>query len=233
MCANSSGDPFHTPAPFDGVNQELPIRVGIALTPGGREPHADITNALKNAATQLEDAGYIVDEVELPELNRASEIYTQIMGNYGRLTAEPKRAPVGVISEEFDQFWAAFAEPWEAATGEVTHDPMMERGVIAHAWGRMMEKRPLILAPIATLPAWKVGSDLKQEFNATWLESLRSVVAINLLGLPSVALPIGLAGGLPHGVQIIGRRFREDLCLQAAEAIETRLQPITPIEPHG
>jgi hypothetical protein len=40
-----------------------------------------------------------------------------------------------------------------------------------------------------------------------------------------------LAGGLPQGVQIIGPRFREDLCLDAAAAIEERTEPLTPVDP--
>jgi amidase len=37
--------------------------------------------------------------------------------------------------------------------------------------------------------------------------------------------------GLPIGVLITGRRLREDLCLEAAEAIEARLGLATPIDP--
>ncbi|MEU7033058.1 hypothetical protein ABZ958_05155 [Streptomyces sp. NPDC046237] len=36
---------------------------------------------------------------------------------------------------------------------------------------------------------------------------------------------------LPSGVQIIGRAFREDLCLAAAQEIEDRLGVLTPIDP--
>jgi amidase len=32
-------------------------------------------------------------------------------------------------------------------------------------------------------------------------------------------------------VQVIGPRYREDLCLQAAAAIEDRLGTLTPIDP--
>jgi dUTPase len=46
-----------------------------------------------------------------------------------------------------------------------------------------------------------------------------------------VAVPTGIANGLPVGVQIIGPRFREDLCLAAAEAIEARVPRLTPIDP--
>ena len=54
---------------------------------------------------------------------------------------------------------------------------------------------------------------------------------INLLGLPAVTVPVGRDGGLPQAVQIIGPRFREDLCLDAAAAIEARTGPLTPVDP--
>jgi amidase len=41
------------------------------------------------------------------------------------------------------------------------------------------------------------------------------------------------ATGLPIGVLITGGRLREDLCLDAAEAIEARLGVVTPIDPVG
>jgi amidase len=43
---------------------------------------------------------------------------------------------------------------------------------------------------------------------------------MNLLGLPSVAVPTGIIDGLPTGVQIVGRKFREDQCFDAAQAVE-------------
>ena len=40
------------------------------------------------------------------------------------------------------------------------------------------------------------------------------------LGLPSVSLPTGTADGLPTGVQLIGRRFYEEQCLDIAQDVE-------------
>jgi amidase len=65
----------------------------------------------------------------------------------------------------------------------------------------------------------------------SWYQAIRLVVVVNLLGLPAVATPVGVADGLPQSVQIIGPRYREDLCLDAAEAIEARWGSITPIDP--
>jgi amidase len=63
------------------------------------------------------------------------------------------------------------------------------------------------------------------------MRGMRMAVAINALSLPAVALPVGVADGLPQSVQVIGPRFREDLCLDAAAAIEERAGIITPIDP--
>jgi amidase len=53
------------------------------------------------------------------------------------------------------------------------------------------------------------------------------------LGLPSVAVPTGLAQGLPVGVQVVAARWREDLALDAAEIIEAAAPLPTPIDPRG
>jgi len=60
---------------------------------------------------------------------------------------------------------------------------------------------------------------------------MRMVVPINILGLPSCAVPVGADEGLPQGVQLIGAQFREDLLLDAAQAIEDRAPVLTPIQP--
>ena len=52
---------------------------------------------------------------------------------------------------------------------------------------------------------------------------MRPVMPANLLGLPAAAVPAGKAAGLPAGVQVMGARFQELACLEAAEAIESAL----------
>ena len=95
-----------------------------------------------------------------------------------------------------------------------------------------LEAYPLILGPVSTAPPFAVGHDIEGGEQALGVrDSMRLTVIANLLGLPAVAVPVGLAAGLPQGVQLIGRRYREDRCLAAAQAIEDRLGVITPIEP--
>jgi Asp-tRNA(Asn)/Glu-tRNA(Gln) amidotransferase A subunit family amidase len=49
-------------------------------------------------------------------------------------------------------------------------------------------------------------------------------------GPAALALPTGVADGPPQGVQLIGDRYREDLCLQAGYVIEAALPVDTPID---
>jgi amidase len=50
---------------------------------------------------------------------------------------------------------------------------------------------------------------------------------INFLALPAGVVPIGLVESLPAGIQVVGRRYREDLILNAMETIESRVGVLT------
>jgi amidase len=76
-----------------------------------------------------------------------------------------------------------------------------------------------------------VGADRTTAGVIEILRAMRMALAINTLSLPAVALPVGTADGLPRSVQVIGPRYREDLCLDAAAAIEERVGILTPIDP--
>jgi amidase len=107
----------------------------------------------------------------------------------------------------------------------------MARQSLARAWAEFQVTYPLILAPVSTLPPVAVGADLTPDGVAHLIQAMRMVVAVNLLGLPSASVPVGIDEGLPQAVQIIGPRYREDLCLDAAEALEQACGVFTPIDP--
>jgi amidase len=51
------------------------------------------------------------------------------------------------------------------------------------------------------------------------------------LGHLALAVPVGSHGRLRPGVQILAPRFREDLCLDAAEVVEAAEGVVVPIDP--
>ena len=73
-----------------------------------------------------------------------------------------------------------------------------------------------------------MGTDLDKGRVAETIRTMRMAMA---LGLPAVALPVGIADGLPQVVQVIGPPYREGSRLDAAQAIEERCGIFTPIDP--
>jgi amidase len=81
---------------------------------------------------------------------------------------------------------------------------------------------------------FEVGFDVAAPENVAATGAMaRPVLPANLFGLPSVCVPAGrdAATGLPIGVLLTGRRMRDGQCLDAAQAIESRLGLKTPIDP--
>jgi len=107
----------------------------------------------------------------------------------------------------------------------LAYDPCVPAEVVT-TWGVV-----LIVAPISTDLPFEAGKDLAFAEVAAIVRAMRMAIAVNALGLPAVALPVGIGDGLPQAVQVIGPRYREDLCLDAAAAVEERLGIITPIDP--
>jgi amidase len=117
-------------------------------------------------------------------------------------------------------------------TVEAEYQLHTQRYKVAKAFQSFMTDYPIMVGPTWTQPPFPLGFDIASKENA-WqvVEMFRFVLPANLLGLPAACVPTGLAGGLPTGVQVIGARFREDLCLDAAQSIEDILGTLTPIDP--
>jgi amidase len=108
---------------------------------------------------------------------------------------------------------------------------LADRNRIAREWSLFLAKYPIVVGPVATSPPFAVGADLSKDTLSEFVMSLRLVTTVSLLGLPSAVVPVGMINGLPQSVQIITTRYREDICLDAGEAIEQRVEPFTPIDP--
>ena len=129
------------------------------------------------------------------------------------------------------RFVTAFFAAADRSDLSVSFQGLMDRQAILRAWGEFQERYPLIVAPVGTEDPFAVGADRTTVGVTEILRAMRMALAVNTLSLPAVALPVGVGDGLPRSVQIIGPRYREDLCLDAAAAIEERVGVVTPIDP--
>jgi amidase len=132
----------------------------------------------------------------------------------------------------FGLFLDIFGSPGGYADGVMLQ---VQRHMVARAWSEFFADHPLIVGPTWCQPQFEHGYDVAgPESGKDMFNLMRFVLPANLLGLPAACVPTGNASsGLPLGVQIIGDRFREDMCLDAAEAVEQKLGVITPIDLAG
>ncbi len=88
-----------------------------------------------------------------------------------------------------------------------------------------LETFPVALTPLSVQRTTAARADLDGDASVRSLfwNDLRFMSSINVLGLPAAVVPVGLVSGNPVGVQLIGSRYREDLCLDAAAVIESKV----------
>jgi amidase len=236
MAAPDARDPWWVPAPFDGPPLALPIRVAVvreAADLGGVALSPAIAAALDQATAALSEAGYLIVDDKTPGLSEAAtlrndlfipEFLEFVRPDYERYGDDGLRTAMRFMMENAPN------------RGPVANlKALAERTRLIRAWNLFLEQTPLVLTPISTELPYRHDFDIESAArNAEVWRQCSTLRAIPVLGLPAMAVPTGLAGELPVGVQLIGPRFREDVIFSAAEVIEASindLQPLTPIDP--
>ena len=219
MAQHDARDPWWVPAPLDGPRLDPPIKVAVTKTPAGIACHGAVATAIDQAASHLADAGYAVAAVNPPLVAEIAENWRTLLMTDTKVMMEASIREHGSrdINQVIDDYLAA-SNPRD---GEGYIRALADRTRLLRAWSVFMEDYPLVLAPVSQVPPFPQGEDLKGTARVRQMLDEQSMLyGVNALGLPAAAVPTGLHDGLPMGVQIIGPRLREDLCLDAAEAVE-------------
>ena len=222
-------DPQTIDAPL--VGRAMPKRVALVPEPIGGATDANVAESVRVAGRALEAAGYEVEEIEPPMLFEAYLAWSELMMTSLAVSA-PLLVPfMGEGGQRFLEFTRVEYPPSTPETLALMHQ---SRYRVARAWRQFMRDYPLVVGPTWTQPPFAHGFDIESPETAMQVvELFRFVLPANLMGLPAACVPTGTANGLPTGVQVIGDLFREDLCLNAAEAVEERVGVLTPIDPRS
>jgi amidase len=226
MCRPSDRDPWYVPAPL-GSGNDGQLRVAVVRDPAGAGVEPSVAEAVDRAARALLEAGHAVADAEPPGVAEAAR-------GWGALIAADLERMTPFVDQlacpDAKRFLEIAREAIPAPTAEAYSLAFAGRHGLLRAWADFFRSYDVVLAPIATMPAFPVGADLQPSGAGAFVTALRMVVAVNYLGLPSAAVPLGDSAA-PQAVQLIGPRFREDLCLDAAEAVERSLGARAPIDP--
>ena len=231
VIAPDARDPWHVPLPWQGPAIDGPLRIGWTDATFGFDLHPEVARALAAARAALSDAGYILEEIAPPAMPEAGTLgYSALMTEVAALMG-PDIARHGsqTLQDIFQQYYK-FAPPLPM---DDYLRAVARRTAFAREWSLLSERYPLVLTPFLPQPFFTPGRDAEGAEGA--LEALGSAIwsyAMNFMNLPAGNLPAGLAqldrGPVPIGVQIVGRRWREDLVVDAMIAIEDRLGALAP-----
>ncbi|WP_164659830.1 amidase family protein [Tropicibacter sp. Alg240-R139] len=219
-------DPFHAPLPWRGETLDGPIKVGFTKETYEFDLHPEVSRALDMARDALTDAGYDVVEVDPPYLRDCGmDGYRTLMGEVLALMGpdiEKYGSPTirAIFDEYFDQF-----TPYKDT--DILR-MMAKRTFYARAWSEFQQDYPLVLCPFLPQPFFAPDRDTQGAAGVR--EVLGSALwsySMNFMGLPAACVPTHVAelpqGPQPMSVQIVARRWREDLAVDASAAIEGRL----------
>lgn len=223
-------DPRAVPVPAYGEPLPGRVKVAVVADPGGHGVHPTVRAAVATAADALRDAGYDVrEERDVPRLDEALDAYGRITATEFAPTWPAVRALLGKGGDRY------IAMAMEQAPAADAAEFMKLMGVwmnIRRSWAEFLDTYPLVLGPVFTEPPVEPGLESRDRAGRDRVASgMRLCTVTSFVGVPGVAVPTGTADGLPTGVQVVGRAFREDLCLDAAQAIEDRLGVLAPIDP--
>jgi amidase len=231
MAVADPDDPRCADVALEGPPVKRPARVALVTDPAARGGVAPaVTAAVRRAGHWLADAGYAVEEVEPPELGTVADLWAAIAMDDVIAALEPAAAHYGDAGiKQALGLWRAIHPPRDP--GHVLQ-ALAQRDRLLRLWELFLEDHPLVVTPASNEPAFPVDLDLVDADTTRRIMAAQVMqLAVPVLGLPAVSVPTGVVDGLPMGVQIIAGRFREDLCLEAAAAIEARAPMPTPLDP--
>ncbi|HEV7771143.1 MAG TPA: amidase [Solirubrobacterales bacterium] len=215
LASSLAGEPFEAGEPRG-------IRIGIVRDTVSEDVAPAVREACEQAieALRAETGGEVV-EIELADLEAAA-LATVIIANtesLGNLSPErlnrldPGLSPIARGLIKFRLLLPAAA----SVKSHLVRTLMRRRLVNAFedvdliAWPTVPAVAPPLEAPLVELPSGVLTADQA---------NVRGAGLANLTGIPSVSVPVGLSDGLPIGLQLQAAWGRDELLLDAAEALE-------------
>jgi len=191
------------------------LRVAIHTDNGIVTPNPEVASAVQKAARALAQAGAQVEEARPPAIEQTYEVYLKLFSADGGVGIESLLAETG--TKRFHPLMQRVLEIQRANACT-----MAEYGRLVARWDSyrstllmFMEKWDAILCPVAPFPGMVHGSTYD------CLEAFSYTMAFNLTGWPAAVVCAGTApSGLPVGVQLAARPWREDVALALARCVE-------------
>jgi len=169
----------------------------------------------------FEALGCVVEEAE-PDFTGADEVFKTLRAMSfesllsGRLALKPERLKATIGQE---------IERGRALTGPEITRALRRQTDLYHRIRAFMETYDFFILPVSQVPPFGLTQEYVTEIEGvamnSYIDWMRSCYYISVLGNPALSVPCGFtAGGLPVGLQIVGRHKDDFGVLQLGHAFE-------------
>ncbi len=197
------------------------LKAAFFTDDGVTSPTRETQAAVRAAVDALAARGVAVEEKRPPGIETTFAIYRDIFRADGGAGARAMLDGLGTkaLSPMLQRSLASLGGPALASPAE-TVAAFTRWDLYRNAMLRFMEGYDVLVSPIAPWPALPHGGS----FDADKLPGFAYAMMHNLTGYPSAAVRAGTSPeGLPIGIQIAARPWREDVALALARHVEAAL----------
>ena len=215
-------DPATVPMPpGDPRNIELKnLRVAFYTDNGIMSPTPGTIEVVRTAVRALAGAVTFVEEARPAGIEQSYEIFRDLFAADGGAGVQRLLQVAGTTEiHPFVQQFAEILRPY-AMTGAEFSSLLVRWDMFRSTLLSFIEKYDVIICPVCAKPAWPHSSTITEEQFFAGSYS----ITYNLTGWPAVAVRGGTSPeGLPIGVQVVARPWREDVALAVAQHLENVL----------
>jgi aspartyl-tRNA(Asn)/glutamyl-tRNA(Gln) amidotransferase subunit A len=189
-------------------------RIGVARAFFFEQCDPEVIAAVEAALAALEDLGAILEEVTLPDMAAAFTVGTMTIVVEG---AAYHAADLRARPELFSAELRASFELGSFYSGIDYVQAQRLRQHLMIETDRALAGLDAVVMPTSPVPATPIAGSPPEHA----MLRPRNTMPFNVLGLPALSVPCGFtAGGLPIGLQIVGKAFDEAGILRIAQAYE-------------
>ena len=220
LCGCDWQDPKVIPMPLRACNEVdlQALRVATYVDNGAMKPHEDVACVVNEAARASAAAGATVTSAVPEAIPDAIAIISRLRNAEGGAPVRKALKLAGTTEPNPSLAYALDLPP--APPGAVLSGLLDDLDDIRRRMLLFMRDFDAIVCPVSPWTARAHGFDSGQDRYAAWSHSM----TYNLTGWPAVTVRAGTgADGLPVGVQVVARPWREDVALAIARQIEAAL----------